>query len=336
MGSGRWSTSIHDADELYRARTGAPTFGYTADMRSRGHTAWKVHERLDPKGVTYRESRDSDEHPTSLAISVLFDVTGSMGYVPEVLQQKLPELFSLLLRKGYVEHPQILFGGIGDATCDRVPLQIGQFESDNRMEEDLRDIFLEGGGGGQATESYELAMYFMARHTALDCFEKRGRRGYLFIIGDEMAYPAVKPKEVRKVIGDEMVERITTEAMMAELTRMYDVYYVMPDGAAYAGNREILDHWRALLGQNVLQLDDLDAVSETIALTIGLGEGTIDLDAGLDDLRDTGSTPATVRSVSNALVPLSSALARPGANGVVFGKTPAGLDTVTRTGIDRL
>ena len=39
------------------------------------------------------------------------------------------------------------------------------------------------------TESYELAMYFMARHTALDCHEKRGKRGYLFIIGDEMAYP---------------------------------------------------------------------------------------------------------------------------------------------------
>ena len=29
----------------------------------------------------------------------------------------------------------------------------------------------------------------MARHTAADCYERRGRRGYLFIIGDEMADP---------------------------------------------------------------------------------------------------------------------------------------------------
>jgi hypothetical protein len=80
-----------------------------------------------------------------------------------------------------------MFGAIGDATCDRAPLQVGQFESDNRMDDDLSRILLEGGGGGQKTESYELAMYFMARHTAADCYEKRGKRGYLFIIGDELA-----------------------------------------------------------------------------------------------------------------------------------------------------
>ena len=32
-------------------------------------------------------------------------------------------------------------------------------------------------------------MYFMARHTSLDCHEKRGQRGYLFIIGDELRLP---------------------------------------------------------------------------------------------------------------------------------------------------
>ena len=68
------------------------------------------------------------------------------------------------------------------------------------MDDDLGRILLEGGGGGQKTESYELALYFMARHTATDCFERRGRRGYLFIIGDEMAYPRVKPAEVSAVL----------------------------------------------------------------------------------------------------------------------------------------
>src|SRR5512144_834384 len=134
--------------------------------------------------MTVRESRDSAEHPVSLAVAVLFDVTGSMGTVPRVLQAKLPDLHSLVQRRGYVEHPQLLFGAIGDATCDRVPLQIGQFESDNRMDAQLGTIVLEGGGGGQRTESYELAAYFMARHTRLDSLVKRGRRGYLFIIGD--------------------------------------------------------------------------------------------------------------------------------------------------------
>ena len=100
---------------------------------------------------------------------MLFDVTGSMRKVPRVLQTKLPQLLGLLQRQGYASDPQIMFGAIGDATCDRVPLQVGQFESDNRMDDDLGRIVLEGGGGGQMTESYELAMYFMARHTATDC-----------------------------------------------------------------------------------------------------------------------------------------------------------------------
>ena len=41
--------------------------------------ARSVHPSLDPFDAGKRESRDSGEHPQSLAIAVLFDVTGSMG-----------------------------------------------------------------------------------------------------------------------------------------------------------------------------------------------------------------------------------------------------------------
>ena len=160
MGSGRWSTDVYSAAANYRAASGTSAFAYS-DSGAR-----KAHPALDPSGVAERESRDSDEHPQSTPIAVLFDVTGSMGAVPRVLQTKLPQLLGLLTRKGYATDPHIMFGAIGDATCDRVPLQVGQFESDNRMDDDLARIVLEGGGGGQQHESYELAMYFMARHTA--------------------------------------------------------------------------------------------------------------------------------------------------------------------------
>lgn len=289
MGSGRWSTDVYTAAASFRAATGRSAFDYSDRSRRGRRDAWAPHATLDPLGVDLRESRDSDEHPTSLSIAVLFDVTGSMGQVPVVLQTKLPQLLGLLLRKGYVAHPQIMFGAIGDATCDRVPLQIGQFESDNRMDSDLGNIFLEGGGGGQMTESYELALYFMARHTAIDCFDRRGQRGYLFIIGDEMAYPEVKAAEVRAVLGDDLTGNIPLAQIVAEARRRWDVYYVLPEGSSYAGEHRVVDFWRRQLGQNVIQLDDLDAVCETIALTIGLGEGSIDVAGGLADLRDVGS-----------------------------------------------
>lgn len=298
MGSGVWSTDVYDAARGYRAATGAGAFAYTESG------AVTTHPDLDPYGVARRESRDGDEHPESLAIAVLFDVTGSMGTVPRVLQAKLPNLLGLLMRKGYVEHPQIMFGAVGDATCDRAPLQIGQFESDNRMDDDLGKILLEGGGGGQMTESYELAMYFMARHTAIDCFEKRGRRGYLFMIGDEFAYPRVDRRQVAKVIGDRLAENLRTEDIVAELRRRYEVYFIIPGGGYHSADSRLRDFWRGLLGQHVLFLDDLDAVCETIALTIGLSEEAIELREGLEHLAEVGSDAGP--SVSRALADLAS------------------------------
>ena len=291
MGSGIWSTDVYDAADRSRRATVVSAF---ADSDSGART---VHPALDPRDAT-RESRDSDEHPQSLAISVLFDVTGSMRAVPRLLQAKLPQLLGLLLRKGYATDPQIMFGAIGDATCDRVPLQVGQFESDNRMDEDLGRIVLEGGGGGQQTESYELALYFMARHTSIDCFEKRGRRGYLFVIGDEMAYGKVKAREVGWLIGDH-TENLPLRRIVAEAQRVYDVYYLLPAGASYAGSRTVLDFWRDLLGQNTIEVEDTDAICETIALLVGLGEDAVDLDRGLRDLADVGSGAA--KTVSKAL-----------------------------------
>ena len=297
MGSGRWSTDAYTAAARYRAAHGMSAFAYSDSGARTAHPA------LDPCGVGVRECRDSNEHPLSTPIAVLFDVTGSMGAVPRVLQTKLPQLLGLLTRKRYATDPQILFGAVGDATCDRVPLQIGQFESDNRMDEDLARIVLEGGGGGQKRESYELAMYFMARHTALDSVEKRGRRGYLFLIGDEMPYRRVDPCHVGRFLGEEVSrEAIRTEAILAELRCAYDVYYVLPTAAGWGGDAEVLSCWRRLLGQNVLELDDLDAVCETIALTVGLGEDTIDLDGGLTDLADLDSAHGS--SVRRALAPL--------------------------------
>jgi hypothetical protein len=309
MGSGSWSTNVYDEHRRYKARVGKSTFDYSDTMQRMDRSAWCAHASLDPRGVRMRESRDSAEHPESNSIAVMFDVTGSMGAVPVTLQKKLPELLGLLLRKSYVSNPQILFEAIGDATCDRVPLQVGQFESDNRMDDNLENFFLECGGGGQRTESYELAMYFMARHTDIDCWNKRGRKGYLFIIGDEMAYPLVKRREVQQVIGDGLEKDIPLREMLSELRRRYHVFYILPKAASYGGDRQILGFWRDLLGQNVLELDDPEAVCEVIALTIGMTEGTIDLSTGIEDLKEYNVADQTLHVVTMALATLPKSLA---------------------------
>ena len=300
MGTTRWSDDHYRDRARLRARTGRDAFEHDHAIRN-GEVARAVHQKMNPRGVSVRESRDSDAHPLSQAVAVLFDVTGSMQGVPRVLQARLPKLMNLLIRNGYLGHPQILIGAIGDATCDAAPLQVGQFESGIEIEEDLGKLYLEGGGGGHITESYELALYFMARHTALDCYEKRGRRGYLFVIGDEIPYPNVKRKEVESVIGDSLQASIPVEEVVAELQRTFDVYHVLPKMTSNWNNPAVHARWAELLGQNALRLEEPAAICELIASTIGVAEGRVDLEHLTDDLRGAGSSAAAARAVRHTL-----------------------------------
>jgi hypothetical protein len=90
------------------------------------------------------------------------------------------------------------------------------------------------------------------------------------------------------------------------------VFYLLPKAASYGGDPHVLGFWRKLLGQNVLELDDAEAVCETIALAIGLMEGTIDLRAGIEDLKEYDVDPRTLDTVANTLahLPLSLATAK--------------------------
>jgi len=307
VGGGTWSTDAYTTKHDTLRRAGKSSFGYTDDTLSRvSRDQWKPHDLLNIHGVDVRESRDSDEHPESVAVTVMFDVTASMGRIPRTLQTKLPELFGLLLRKGYLEHPQLMFGGIGDTVCDRVPIQISQWESDNRSDDQLGNLVLEGGGGGQFHESYELSMYFLARHTSMDCLEKRGKKGYLFLIGDELARD-VSAKDVQNHIGDGLEADIPLADIAEELKQKFDVFFIIPRAAdAYGRQQELFDFWNDLFPERTLHLEDPEAVCEAIALAIGMNEGAIDLDEGADHLAEAGTDIQTINVVKTALATVGS------------------------------
>lgn len=317
MGNSNWSDAAYQARQHHRRATRQSAFTYDDEVRRSGVV--KVHPLMDPFGKI-RESRDSQAHPESVAIGVLFDVTGSMGEVPRVLQTKLGALMRLLVQQGAMAHPQILFGAIGDAYCDRVPLQIGQFESGLEMDDDLGRIFIEGGGGGQTHESYELGMYFMARHTAIDCYERRGRKGYLFTIGDEKPYPHLSRAQVAAVIGDQLEADMPVEQVIAELQERYEYFHIMPTETYHGRNPDVQGRWRELLGERLLMLADAAAVCETIALTIGLCEGALDLGAAEVELVAAGYDAAAAGAAATALAPFAAG--RPSAPRLAAGLLP--------------
>jgi hypothetical protein len=309
MGSGYFDPGAYDDHVRAKRAAGRSTFDYS-DAQIPGSRL--VHPDLDPRwrnraGLKIRESRDSAEHPDATPIVVVLDVTGTMSNVVGAIHGSLKNLYGLLLTRGYVRDPQIMFMAVGDShidrgrMCDEVPLQVGQFESDLRATLQLEMMVIEGGGGGQKQESYQNAAYFLAAHSVHDAWERRRTRGYVYVIGDELSWPNVEPEEVFALTGDVLPAPIPTATVFERVKERYETFFILPDGAHNGGDRQVLGYWRKLLGENVLQLSEPNGAAELIALSIGTREAAVDLDEGAQHLADLGVDPSVRRAVVRAL-----------------------------------
>lgn len=282
----------------YRAYA-ASTAGKTTDEI---YTSRSIHKNLDPKGVKLRESRDSADNPNSTPIIVALDVTGSMGIIADTLAREgLGTLFREILDSKPVHDPHLMFMAVGDVHYDSAPLQVSQFEADNRIVEQLTQIFIEHGGGGNSSESYNLPWYFAARHTEHDSIIKRGKRGYLFTIGDEEVPEHLTVGHIREVFGYSAEGPLDNASVLVEAMRKYDIYHVVVLEGDYASKRrsQTLASWTNVLGQHVLPLSDHKKIAETIVAAISVAEGV-----AIDKLSRLGSAAThAVRSIKPAKRP---------------------------------
>jgi len=219
MGGGAYDFDV--AEEARSSSTDVFSYrgyGTSAEEASQRRS---VHPDLNPSGKI-RECMN----PTPIVVAM--DVTRSRGDDSRIIYNKLPLFIGQIIMKNYVPGPAISFAAIGDAAAgDQAPLQVGQFEADNRLDDVLSRIWLEEGGGGSGQESYELAAYFYARHSKLACLDE-GRRGFFFFLGDEGFYPQVSKEQVRRVLGREIKESVDSAQIFAELQRKYHVFLIYP------------------------------------------------------------------------------------------------------------
>jgi len=117
---------------------------------------------MNPKGVEFREARDSEDNPRTIPIIIGLDQTGSMGRISHyMVTTGLKTMMEEILNRNTIQDPTVCIMAIGDAECrEEAPLQVGQFESDIVMTKWLESIYLEGLGGGNNSESYDLPHYF--------------------------------------------------------------------------------------------------------------------------------------------------------------------------------
>jgi hypothetical protein len=135
---------------------------------------------MNPKGKILRSG-------AMTPIIIMLDVTGSNINFARLVYDKLPMFYGQIEQKDYAKDFEIAVCAVGDAYTDSYPLQISDFAKGIELDSWMEKLVLEGGGGGQKSESYELAAHYLTEMTEFST----DANPIVFFIGDEFPYPTV-------------------------------------------------------------------------------------------------------------------------------------------------
>jgi ribosomal protein S27AE len=188
-------TSKWYGDGTYRYGAGG------AERRKAAATRAKAHGPRTYEGASGPNEKVIDprkhvrtESPNPLIVAV--DVTGSMANWPFEIFDRLPLLYNTLSQ--YREDLEICFAAIGDAGCDRWPLQVTSFASGYDLEQLLGSLYGEG-GGGDAPESYGLFAHWVNTHVEVPNVREAP---FLILFGDAPMHPTVPSQQIASFLGD--------------------------------------------------------------------------------------------------------------------------------------
>ena len=200
------------------------------------------------------------------SLTIITDVTGSMDEWPKTMFSKLPYL-ELETKQYLGENTEIGFAAVGDANSDKYPLQVCEYTSGLDLKTKMESLIIEGGGGGQDRESYELAALYYARNVT----HPKATHPILIIIGDENYYDVISPDQAKRYAKVILPERITAKDVFDELMRKYSVYLIRkPYGRTLGDKRStadqhIHDSWVKLLGEDrIVTLPKAERVVDVI------------------------------------------------------------------------
>lgn len=226
--------------------------------------AYDAHAGRSYADATTSGKTTADVVPVSLStnsespLTIVCDVTGSMGEWPATIFSKLPYLD--IEGKEYLGPTmEICFAAVGDAQkADRYPLQARPFSKGTDLGEQLKNLIVEGGGGGGGQETYEVAALYFARNVKTP----RATKPILIFIGDEHCYDSVS-KATAARFNIRIEGSLDTKDIFAELCQKYSVYLIRK---SYPGMDESVHRqWTSFLGaDHIAHLDDPGRVVDVI------------------------------------------------------------------------
>lgn len=261
--------------------------------------------RKNKAGIIIRESLDSPGTPESKGLVWQLDVTGSMSHLPGIIIKNLGTMMTLFKAKNVLPGVHIMSMTSADSYGDRHPVQATCFESGNEIENALLKFQLGGGGGGPGSvwshETYGLAMLFAAHYAKMDCLEKRGEKGYYFIIGDERAYDTIQASHAKQYLDIDLESDISFDDVLAKLREKFEVYWLYPIQADYYRiDPSIHQHWKQVFGANYIEVEQADTMASTMVALVAAREGMAEDDVN-SALKDAGVADTQIAQVSKSL-----------------------------------
>lgn len=260
-----------------------------------------LHPNLDPKNWNDCKIETFSRSPIIFGL----DVTGSMGEWVKIIYDKLPMFYGQLLLQKYLEDPAISFCAIGDHECSLAPLQVTPFSQGLEIDDQIKKLFLEGGGGGNSKESYELVSHFYLNHIDL----KNCQFPFLFITGDEVFFEAITPDAVKKVIGSQISQDIASVSSFKDLCQKYNVFHIRKPYGDPQKEKEMVKLWSQAIGpERILDVKTPKACIDVILGAIAITSGSRNLEEYIQDMKNRGQTPERVKEVTRALILYNSRL----------------------------
>lgn len=235
-------------------------------------------------------------------VVIALDGTGSMGDDAKIIYDKLPMMYGQIMMQNYLKDPAISFSVIGDAYCDNSPIQICDFAQGSDLDMWMSKLWLEGGGGGQSRESYELTAYYY-----LTCCDlENSERPFMFIIGDENYYPSLERHFVIKHLGFDPECDLDTKDIFKKLSKKFNLYHIHK-GAIETSNAQIVKSWKeALDNEHVIFLEEAKAIVDLMLGIIATVSKTRDIDNYLVDMKNRFQDDKRIALVEKTLQALPS------------------------------
>ncbi len=239
---------------------------------------------------------------TKTPIIIVLDVTGSNINFARVVYDKLPMFYGQIEQKGYLKDFDIAICAVGDAYCDHYPLQIGSFAKGIELDSWIEKLVLEGNGGGQRKESYELAAYYLVKNTRF----APGSKPIVFFIGDEKPYPSVNRSQANKFGIEYNEDGVNAFSLLREKVDE-NVFMLLNK---YNGERfeyDITSCWQELLApEHVIKIREEKSVVDLMLGIISMISETRTLESYKIDMQGRGQTKERINCVSESLVGLSN------------------------------